>query len=90
MAKKITTQIKKLIISPVNPAFTDIGILVINSRLPKECCLSGRIPAIANAHPCNTAYTRYNGSAQNMNINSKGSVTPVKNTAKTVEINMER
>ena len=48
------------------------------------------IPDIANAHPCKTAYTMYNGNAQNMNINSNGSVTPVKNTANTVEINMER
>ena len=45
---------------------------------------------MAKAHPCSTAYTRYSGRAQNMNMNSRGSVTPVRNTASTVEINMER
>ena len=32
----------------------------------------------------------YSGSAQNMNMNSIGSVTPVRNTASAVETNMER
>ena len=45
---------------------------------------------MAKAHPCRTAYTAYNGSAQNINMNSSGSVTPVRNTASTVETNIER
>ena len=90
MAKNATTQMIKLIISLLRPAFNDIGTLVINSRFPKECKRKSITPAIAKAHPCNTAYKIYNGSAQNININSSGSVTPVRNTANAVEINIER
>ena len=47
------------------------------------------MPAMANAQPCSSAYTMYSGMAQNMNMNSSGSVTPVRNTASAVEMNMD-
>ena len=46
-------------------------------------------PAMAKAQPCNSAYTMYSGMAQNMNMNSSGSVTPVRKTASAVEMNMD-
>ena len=47
------------------------------------------MPAMAKAQPCRMAYTMYSGMAQNMNMNSSGSVTPVRNTASAVEMNMD-
>ena len=89
MTKNAATQSTKLMMSPPRPACRDMGMRVMNSRLPKECRRRWMMPAMAKAQPCSSAYTMYSGMAQNMNMNSSGSVTPVRKTASAVEMNMD-
>ncbi|MPN44897.1 hypothetical protein SDC9_192464 [bioreactor metagenome] len=61
------------------------GVRVNNSIFPKECTRNGKISAIAKAAPWIKEYTIYKGIAANINMNSSGSVTPVKKTANAAE-----
>src|SRR5690625_1582306 len=79
----------KLIRSWINPALIVIGNRVSNSIVPNEWILKLIKSAIAKLAPANTAYIPYNNGAANININSIGSVTPVKNTARPADKNID-
>ena len=87
---KATVVMTKRTKSIPKPAWIVIGVRVKSSIEPKEWTRNGQISAIAKDAPWTTAYTKYNGIAANMKRNSIGSVTPVKKTAKQIEINMVR